>query len=152
MFTLQVPSKTKLTVLQALILLLSDNERTRSLAQNYPNLLLSPIGCLVKGIVFLGTPFRGSLKANLITPIVKALAPFNPFPMNPELLENLKSVQDGTSSLDQISDAVNIIMKRHQIDVLVGCETIPVRVLGRQPVWTSHKWRYDLIIQLILFS
>lgn len=87
---------------------------------------------MLKGIVFLGTPFHGSAKANQISPFVTALAAINPFPTNPRIVNELKHVPDGSSRLEDISDAANIIMVRHGIEVLVACETQPV--IGPNPV------------------
>jgi len=122
-----------LTMLQALLLLLSENERTSELSKEYRHLFLTPAECLLKGIVFLGTPFQGSLKANQIRPFAKALALVNPFPMNTDILSILKNIPDGTSPLNPISTAASIVMNKHHIQFLVGCETRTMTV-GRNPV------------------
>jgi hypothetical protein len=125
--------ESSLTFLQALLLLLSEDERTSELADEYRHLFLTPAGCLLKGIVFLGTPFQGSLRANQIRPFAKALALVNPFPMNTDILSILKNIPDGTSPLDPISTAASIVMNKKNIQFLVGCETLPMTV-GRNPV------------------
>jgi hypothetical protein len=125
----------ELTYQQALILLLSEDERTTSLATKYRHLFLDQDNtCLLKGIVFLGTPFQGSSKANQISPWIKALAAVNPFPSNPRLVEMLKENNDGSSPLDEISMAANLIIKKHKIDFMIGCETQPIKFTGRSAV------------------
>ena len=45
----------------------------------YRDLIVKDGQCLVKGVVFMGTPFRGSGQATLFKPFIKAIRQFNPF-------------------------------------------------------------------------
>ena len=46
---------------------------------------------LVKGVVFMGTPFWGSLNATTLAPFVTALERVNPFPVNSGLVRSLSA-------------------------------------------------------------
>ena len=128
---------------QASLLMLTDSQRLQMLIlvlsgrfpeyhEKYKHVLISDGNeCYLKGIVFLGTPFRGSMKANQITPFISALSEINPFAMNVSLVRELRNIRDGTGDLQDISMNANIIITTWNIEVLVGCETQPVPSTGR---------------------
>ena len=118
-----------------LAMILSTQPRFSALSRKYKHVLVTDSDeCLLKGIVFLGTPFAGSLKANLISPFIKILASVNPRPMGQKLVDDLKYVKDGNGDLASISAAANIVIHKYDIEILIGCETQPVPHTGRGPV------------------
>ena len=74
----------------------------------------------MKGIVFLGTPFTGSLKANQISPFINGLARINPRPMNCNLIDELRYIKDGSGDLGAISREAKIVMNKYSIEVKSG--------------------------------
>ena len=105
------------------------------LEANYKHILISEDNiCCLKGVLFLGTPFEGSAKANFVTPFINALSTINPLPMGVNLVKELSSIPDGTGDLKDISQRANIVMTRYKIKVLVAYETQPMTGTGRRPV------------------
>src|SRR2546429_5241921 len=92
----------------------------------YNDVLRHPITqeCLVKGIVFMGTPFNGTLHANQIRPFLEAFSKLYPHPVNKRLV---RSIQDQALGLSTIRGEFKRIMLANDIKVVVGCETKPVR-------------------------
>lgn len=118
-----------------LITLLSNKEEHSDRSSQYNKLLRSANGdCLVKGIVFLGTPFQGSVRANQAGRLGRVLKKINPLPMNTGILDELKYVRDKQSDLDTISGEANIIIEEQAIEILVGCETLTVGGVGHSLV------------------
>ena len=122
-----------LVLCQMLVLILSGDYP--ELEQRYQSLLISEHReCFLKGIVFLGTPFKGSMKANTVSPFINALKVINPVAMNANVVRELRHIRDGTGDLADISRAANIIFNKWNIDILVGCETAPIPGTGRHLV------------------
>ena len=78
---------------------------------------------LVRGIVFMGTPFWGSFTANALKPFVSALERVNPFPVNSGLIENLKA---NSGDLASLVGHFGQLRKQHNIDIRVFYETLPL--------------------------
>lgn len=93
-------------------------------AAQYTDLFVKGASTLVKGIVFLGTPFQGSLVASNVDPLVEALSFFNPFPMNRGLVSALSY---GNPDLQDIVSCFKSLQKEQGFEVWIGCETDPMK-------------------------
>jgi hypothetical protein len=75
---------------------------------------------LVKGVVFMGTPFWGSFNASTLTPFVTALGSVNPFPMNSSLL---KSLSANSLDLATLVSHFSQITTLHRIEIKIFYES-----------------------------
>lgn len=81
--------------------------------------------CLVKGITFMGTPFRGSGHAALFSPFIRAVRQLNMVSaVNDSFIKSLNDKQpvDITNIIHRFHD----IMNQNRIRVLVCCEETPI--------------------------
>lgn len=81
--------------------------------------------CIVKGIVLMGTPLRGSNQATLFTPYIKAIKQLNIYTaMNDNLIKSLSAHQP-----NGISDIVlrfQTVIEEREIKLVICCEETPV--------------------------
>ncbi|KAF2474401.1 uncharacterized protein BDR25DRAFT_340886 [Lindgomyces ingoldianus] len=108
-----------LIICQALISCLSTDQGF-TIKQQYKNLFMHNGVCMVKGIVFLGTPFRGSGQANFIYPFVKLLSMQYFWPINQNLVRSLKQ---RPIALGQIVGRFNRVRKNNLIQIFPCYET-----------------------------
>lgn len=96
---------------------------------------LMPSGeCVVKGITFFGTPFKGSLVANWVEPLVRHL----PVPLNLSFVERLKEMRENAKAavnlvdedVSKIVDDFEALATRLNIPLLIFWEERPVRRMG----------------------
>lgn len=91
----------------------------------YSNLFVKNGECLVKGVVFMGTPFRGSGHATLFKPFIKAIRQLN-------LVTAVNDSFLGALNADQPIEVTNIVhrfqnvMNTKAIKVIICCEEKPV--------------------------
>ncbi len=91
----------------------------------YRDLFVRGSECIVKGIVLMGTPLRGSGQATLFTPYIKTIKHLNPFTaMNDNLLKSLSAHQP-----IEVSDIVHrfkTVIEERKIKLIIGCEETPI--------------------------
>ncbi|MCJ1436336.1 hypothetical protein MMC27_005714 [Xylographa pallens] len=78
---------------------------------------------LVKGIIFMGTPFWGSFTATTLSPFVSALDRVNPFPLNAGLVKNLKA---NSPDLALLVEHFSQVRLQNNIDIKVFYESLPL--------------------------
>ncbi|MCJ1387490.1 hypothetical protein MMC18_000333 [Xylographa bjoerkii] len=78
---------------------------------------------LVKGIIFMGTPFWGSFTATAISPFVSALDRVNPFPLNAGLVRNLRA---NSRDLALLVEHFSQVRLHNEIDIKVFYESMPL--------------------------
>lgn len=104
--------------------------------RQYRDLFMDGDECLVKGVCFMGTPFRGSGLANQLAPFVKAVKGLNLFSAtNDKLLGSLKE-NNQSIAIPEIVHRFKSIAKERNMRLLIGCEQTPVA--GSQLVWPLH--------------
>ena len=100
------------------------------LPQRSKNVFFRGSESLLKGLVFLGTPFEGSLMANNFLPLIRAVDRINPFPMNRDLISQLRHVKNADGDLSFLSKEASIIFSQNKIEILIGCENAPYFSIG----------------------
>ena len=114
-----------LVVCQALIMALFEDEDFHIKA-SYQELFLKNGQCIVKGIVFMGTPFRGSGDANILAPFVAAVKGLNVFhAANDTFIKSLKK-NNNSVEVPTIVQRMKTITESQGIKLLIGCEETPV--------------------------
>ncbi|MCJ1383089.1 hypothetical protein MMC17_006202 [Xylographa soralifera] len=78
---------------------------------------------LVKGVIFMGTPFWGSFTATALSPFVSALDRVNPFPLNAGLVKNLKA---NSPDLALLVGHFSQVRLQNDIDIKVFYESLPL--------------------------
>ncbi|MCJ1399803.1 hypothetical protein MMC11_003006 [Xylographa trunciseda] len=106
-----------LVVSKALILALDDDEEQFAVTDRLR------LKGLVKGIIFMGTPFWGSFTATALSPFVSALDRVNPFPLNAGLVKNLKA---NSPDLALLVEHFSQVRLQNEIDVKVFYESLPL--------------------------
>jgi hypothetical protein len=89
---------------------------------------------VVKGITFFGTPFKGSVIANWVEPLVRHL----PLPLNPSFVRRLKEMRENSKAtvnltdedVSKIVDDFEALATRLNIPLLIFWEERPVRRMG----------------------
>ena len=110
----------------------------------YRDLFVKDGECLVKGVVFMGTPFRGSGQATLFKPFIKAIRQLNLVTaVNDSFLGALNG--DQPIEVTHIVHRFQTVMNVREIKVIICCEEKPVAgsSLVCQPnemrlFWTVH--------------
>ena len=92
---------------------------------HYRNLFLDGDECLLKGIVFLGTPFAGTGTADLFIPFIKAVRRLNFLSATSDKFLSALSTQQPVDITRMFRQAWSVIRER-DIKILVGCEERPV--------------------------
>lgn len=120
----------------------------------YRDLFVKDGECLVKGVVFMGTPFRGSGQATLFKPFIKAIRQLNLVTaVNDSFLGALNG--DQPVEVTHIVHRFQTVMNAREIKVTICCEENPVAgsSLVCQPnemrlFWTVHTraWLKTLLI------
>lgn len=99
----------------------------------YRDLFMNGNQCLVKGVCFMGTPFRGSGQANLLAPFVKAVKELNRFgATNDRFLGSLKE-NNQSIEVPNIVHRFKSVAKAKKMRLLIGCEERPIA--GSELVW-----------------
>ena len=92
---------------------------------HHRDLFLKDGECLVKGVVFMGTPFRGSGQATLFKPFIKAIRQLNSLTaVNDSFLGALNGNQpiEITHTVHQFQS----VMNERGIKVIICCEERPI--------------------------
>lgn len=91
----------------------------------YRDLFLKDGECLVKGVVFMGTPFRGSGQAALFAPFIKDVRHLNVLSaVNDNFVRALNSNQP--IEITQIVHRFQTIIENKAVKLVIACETRPV--------------------------
>ena len=110
----------------------------------YRDLFVRDSECIVKGIVLMGTPLRGSGHATLFAPYIKIIKQLNQITStNDSLIKSLNGKQP-----IEISDIVHrfqTVIQEREIELVICCEETPV--YGTQLV--SPALHANLIFRLI---
>ena len=91
----------------------------------YRNLFIHNDECLLKGVVLLGTPLRGSGQANIMTPLVKIIKGLNKFGGTNDAF--VKALKEDSGSLDipKIVQRFKSMITAKKVALLIGCEEVP---------------------------
>ncbi|KAL2049372.1 hypothetical protein ABVK25_010382 [Lepraria finkii] len=109
-----------LIVYQALVMALFEDDGYLNKSE-YRELIVKDGECLVKGVVFMGRPFRGSGQATLFKPFIKAIRQFNPFTaVNDSFLGALNDYQP--IEVTHIVHRFQTVMNAREIKVRMFCE------------------------------
>ena len=109
---------------QALVMALFQDDNYDN-KQEYQDLFWKGDECLVKGVVFMGTPFRGSGQASLFTPFIRAIRQVNLISaVNDNFLKSLNS--DQPVEVTTIVQRFQRIVQAMEIKLLICCESRPV--------------------------
>ena len=92
---------------------------------SYRDLFVRESECIVKGIVLMGTPLRGSDQATLFTPYIKAIKQLNIYTaMNDNLIKSLSAHQP--MGISDIVLRFQTVMEEREIKLVICCEETPV--------------------------
>ncbi|KAK3172014.1 hypothetical protein OEA41_004098 [Lepraria neglecta] len=113
-----------LIVCQALVMALFEDDGYLNKPE-YRDLFVKDGECLVKGVVFMGTPFRGSGQATLFKPFIKAIRQLNLVTaVNDSFLGALNG--DQPIEVTHIVHRFQTVMNAREIKALICCEEKPV--------------------------
>ncbi|MCJ1475668.1 hypothetical protein MMC13_004331 [Lambiella insularis] len=85
---------------------------------------------LVKGNVFMGTPFWGSFTANALNPFVSALDRVNPFPVNSGLVRDLKANSGELAGLITKPDSAAASLKEWGLPIAIHANHVGMVKFG----------------------
>lgn len=92
---------------------------------NYRDLFVTGSECIVKGIVLMGTPLRGSNQATLFAPYIKAIKQLNIYTaMNDNLIKSLSAHQP--MAVSDIVLRFQTVREERDIKLVICCEETPV--------------------------
>ncbi|KAG8534293.1 uncharacterized protein KY384_001137 [Bacidia gigantensis] len=110
--------------------------------REYHDLFVHNDRCLVKGVVLLGTPLRGSGQANLMAPIVKTVKGLNRlYGTNENFVRALRE-DSGALDIPQIVTRFKSVVKTNGVALRIVCEERPV-------VGSSLTTSYDSALAIL---
>ncbi|KAL2047637.1 hypothetical protein N7G274_000679 [Stereocaulon virgatum] len=113
-----------LIVCQALVMALFEDDGYPNKPE-YRNLFVKDGECLIKGVIFMGTPFRGSGQATLFKPFIKAIRQLNLVTaVNDSFLGALNA--DQPIEITLVVHRFQNVMNAKGIKVIICCEEKPV--------------------------
>ncbi len=93
--------------------------------EHFKNLFLQNDNCLVKGLVFMGTPFNGTGTADLFIPFIRTIRQLNVITAtNDSFLSALSKKQP--VNIDRVVNQALGVIRQRNIMILIGCEERPV--------------------------
>ena len=88
---------------------------------NYHQLFVRDSECIVKGIVLMGTPLRGSDQAALFTPYIRAIKQINKFSAtNDNIIKSLSA--DQPMKVSEIVIRFQTVIEARKIKLVICCE------------------------------
>lgn len=93
--------------------------------ETYRNLFFHDDRCLLKGVVLMGTPLRGSGQANLMAPIVQLIKGLNYISATNDSF--IKALRENNDELDipTIVQRFKAVIKAKSVQLLIACEQQP---------------------------
>ena len=93
--------------------------------KEYRDLFIHRDTCLLKGVVLMGTPLRGSGQANIIAPIVRLVKGLNKFAAtNDNFMKALRENKD-TIDIPNIMKRFKSVIDSNHVMLLIACEETP---------------------------
>lgn len=93
--------------------------------ETYRNLFFHDDRCLLKGVILMGTPLRGSGQANIMAPIVRLLKGLNYISATNDSF--IKALKENNDKLDipTIVQRFKAVIEAKSVQLLIACEQEP---------------------------